>query len=76
MIEGMSEKRLRAYFIADLQEALRTSRKGPKQSQYLEHLIRSEKTPPMPSFAGLGAGSLSGNTLDQLSQVSRGLPGI
>ncbi|OCK08665.1 MULTISPECIES: phage tail protein [Thalassospira] len=76
MIEGMSEKRLRAYFIADLQEALRTSRKGPKQSQYLEHLIRSEKSPPMPSFAGLGAGSLSGNTLDQLSQVSRGLPGI
>jgi hypothetical protein len=79
MIEGLSEKKLAAYFIADMQEALRTSRSGSKQSRYLEYLIgqrdlrAGERLLPVSQF---GAGALSGNTLDQLSQVSRGLPGI
>jgi hypothetical protein len=74
-MNGVVEGRMTAYFALEMRDALKTSRSGPKKSMFIEHLIATKPVPAMPAI--LGSGSLSGgSTLDQLSQVARGLPGV
>lgn len=72
---GVVEGRMAAVFVREMRDALKTSRSGPKKSMFIEHLIAAKPLSAIPSVPGIAKMS-GGSTLDQLSQVARGLPGI
>jgi hypothetical protein len=72
---GVVDGKMVSYFAHAMRDALKTSRSGPKKSMFIEHLIATKPLSAIPSIPG--AAKMSGGvTLDQLSQVARGLPGI
>lgn len=72
---GVVEGRMAPVLFRELRDALKSSRSGPKKSMFVEHLIATRPVPAIPAIPGSG-GLSGGDTLDQLSQVARGLPGI
>tara|TARA_R110001583_G_scaffold189552_3_gene352740 strand:+ start:110 stop:922 length:813 start_codon:yes stop_codon:yes gene_type:complete len=66
-VQHLSDKRLRAYFLAELEAAMASSKKGPLKSWYVTHLLESEKQ----SDAGFAAGGL-----EQLKSVGSPISGM
>jgi hypothetical protein len=66
-VQHLSDKRLRAYFLQELEAAMASSKKGPLKSWYVTHLLESEKQ----SDTGFALGGL-----EQLKSVGSPISGM